>query len=252
MWDRRPATIVTSMGGQRVIDNNPPPVGVDPEAFSEFLLKLPHIPRAVDVVYASRLYKTALGLIESQPDIAYQLLISTVESLADVAFGDFEPEESEKLATKQNVQQRARDFGLDEEKVKQLALDACEGQHWLKKKFKKFILDFVPLEKLATKDRVFLVPKNLCPQEEDLPKVLSQIYDARSGNLHSASPFPRSIGIGTSPMIKITQLPVGWFQQEDVPPVPWFERVVSLAARRFLIEKGPVTQAPFVESEGMF
>jgi hypothetical protein len=140
-----------------------------------------------------------LELIESRPDISYQLLISTVESLADVAFGDYEPEQSEKLATQVAVQQRARGFGLAEEQVTQLALDACKGQRWLKRKFKKFVLEFASLEELGVKDRVFLVPEHLCPPKEDVPKALGRIYDARSGNLHIASPFPKTVGIGTSP-----------------------------------------------------
>lgn len=121
VWGPRPLTIITTMEGQQVINNNPPLVGVDPWALSEFLLRLPNVPKADQLVYAARLYRAALEIIENRPDIAYLLLISTVESLADMAFGDYQPEESEKLLTKPAVQQLARDFGLNEEQAKRLS-----------------------------------------------------------------------------------------------------------------------------------
>lgn len=246
-WNRRPLTVITGIEGQRLVDNNPPPMGVDHEALTEFLLKLPTMPNAVEVVYASRMYRAALELIESRPDIAYQLLISTVESLANVALGDYEPEESEKVANKAAVQQRAREFGLSEDQAKLLCLDACRGDRWLKRKFKKFLLDFASLDDLATKDRVFPVPESFCPPKEQIPQVLGRIYDMRSGNLHSASPFPKHVGIGVTPWIKVGQLPVGWmFKQLEVPPVPWFERATSLAAQKFLAEKSSLKSAPFL------
>jgi hypothetical protein len=250
VWSRRPATYLTSMEGLRVSDNNPPPVGVDHEALADFLLKLPTIPNAVEIVYASRLYRAALELIESRPDIAYLLLISTVESLAAVALGDYEPTELEKLGTESAVvvQKCALKLGLDEKKAKLLALESSRGAYWLGKKFKKFLLDFVSLDELAAKDRVFLVPENFCPRKEDVPKALSRIYDARSGNLHRASPFPKSVGLGTSPWIKPGQLPTGWMFESsfEVPPVPWFERVVSIAALKFLLEKSSAKSVPFL------
>lgn len=244
VWTQRPATASANFEGP---DNSPPPVGVDPQVLTELLLRLAEIPQAMEIVYASRLYRTALELIESRPDIAYQLLISTVESLAAVALGDYEPEDSDKLAMTLAVQERARHFGLDEDRVRQLGLEACKGQRWLKKKFKKFLLDFVSLEILAEKDRVFLVPEHLCPPPDNFGETLGRIYDVRSGNLHAALPFPRSVGIGISPQIKWRNLPVNPLTRPPVPPVTWFERVVSTAARKFLLDRALVKSAPFLE-----
>ena len=99
-------------------------------------------------------------------------------------------------------------IGLDEEQAKQLALAACQGASWSNKKFRKFFADFVSRDQLAGKDRVFMVPENLCPSSgEDLSKALDRIYRIRSGNLHSASPFPKSVGVGTSPWIKWRHYP---------------------------------------------
>jgi hypothetical protein len=247
VWAQRPATVITGLNAREVIDNSPPAVGVDPEALAEVLLRLPGISGAQEIVYASRLYRTALELIESRPDISYQLLISTVESLAAVALDEYEPEESAKLATALAVQQRARAYGLDEEKVKQLALDACSGQRWLKRRFKKFLLDFAPPETFSEKDRVFLVPDYLCPPAEDYSKTLGRVYDMRSGNLHVASPFPRSVAIGTSPLIRSRDLPPNLLERPEIPPVAWFERMVSKAAREYILGRVSVNSAPFVE-----
>lgn len=248
-WSQRPITVLTSMKGQEIIFNNPPPVGVDPNALSSFLLKLPGLPNAVNIVYAARLYRTAFELIESRPDIAYLLLISTVECFADLAFIDYDPEQSEKLETPEAraVQKRARDFGLDDDKARQLGLEACKGNRWLSKKFKRFLTEFSSPEELAERDRLFALPEYLCPPLEEFSKIFGRIYSARSVNLHQAVPFPESVGIGTSTTVSWRQLPLSWpFDQPDIPPVTWFERAVSQAVHRFLSEKGGVATKPFL------
>ena len=101
------------------------------------------------------------------------------------------------------------------------------------------------LDELAVEDRVFSVPEKFCPPKEEIPKALGRIYDARSGNLHKAVPFPGYVGIGTKTTISISQLLPMFSQQVEIPPVVWFERIVSLAARRFLLEKSAVKSTPF-------
>jgi hypothetical protein len=88
IWKRRPATIITTVHQQNFILNDPPPVGVDDGALATLFKTLPTIEHAENIVNAARLYRTALELIDSRPDIAYQLLISIIETLADVALAD--------------------------------------------------------------------------------------------------------------------------------------------------------------------
>ena len=83
--------------------------------------------RAENIVHAARLYRTALESIESRPDIAYQLLISTVETLASAELADYEPTETEKIETKRQVQEEALKCNLSEEKANRLAILACQG-----------------------------------------------------------------------------------------------------------------------------
>jgi hypothetical protein len=247
VWKKRPATVITEMRRHQLIDNDPPPVGVDPGALAEILKKLAALAVAKEIVHASRLYRTALELIESRPDIAYQLLISTVEAFASLVLADYEPEHSVKIDTKRTVYKHALKYGLSQQQANHLTLLACQGMGWSKRKFIKFLADRVSPSALAQKDRVFLIPQHLCPPSEDLGKTLARIYEARSGNLHSGSSLPRSIGIGTSPLIHARSLPLNPLKPEDVPPVPWFERVVSLAAQKFLLDQTGVNSHPFSE-----
>ncbi len=244
-WRRRPATIITSLAGQEFKSNDPPPVGVDPEALAQFLVALPSVPSAADIVYAARLYKSALELIEDRPDTGYLALVSVVESLANVALNEFEPDEAEKVKFQAPVEKRAREFGLCDAQARALALEACKSQRWLKRKFVKFCVDYCRVEDLKDPDRVFLVHEHLNPPVAEFEKVLGRIYDARSKNLHAGSPFPPGIGIGMSPLIKVRDLPVDPLGRPEIPPLPWFERIVSTAARRFLIPAGP---APFADT----
>jgi len=246
VWEPRPLTLITSMEGQKIVNNNPPAVGVDPWALAEFFMQLPKMTRVDQIVFAARLYRAALEMIGPRPDIAYLLLISTVESLADVALNDYEPTESEKMEAKPSVRQCARDLCLTEEQTRQLVVAACKSDQWTTKKFKKFLLDFVSFSELKVEDRVFTVPSFMCPLEEEIPRTLGRIYKARSDNVHVASPFPRSIGVGTTTGIDVRALPPNWISgaRPEIPPVTWFERVVWLAASRFLLERSGVKSTP--------
>ena len=243
-WRRRPVTVITRRAGQEFKSNDPPPVGVDPQALARFLIGLPSTPNAQDIVHTARLYKSALELIEDRPDTAYLALVSVVEPLASVALDDFEPDEAEKVKSKTRVVKRAREFGLDEAQARALALEACKGEKWRTRKFVKFCVDYCGARELKNPDRVFLALEHLNPSEAEFERALRGIYGARSKNLHAGSPFPPGIGVGMSPTVKMRDLPVDPLGRPEVPPVPWFERIVSTAARKFLI---PAGSAPFAD-----
>jgi hypothetical protein len=249
VWRKRPLTIITSYDGQRVECNDPPPTGVDENALKQILERLPQLPAVEQMILACRLYKTALEIIESRPEITYQLLISVVETMMGVALLDYKPAETEMLQTKRGrrVQEKARAFGLDEKQAKTLALEACRDERWLGRKFKKFILDNVSPEEIDNKDPVFPGWDFFRPGREHFEKVLGSIYNARSRNLHQGDPFPAGVGLGTS----TTGVPMHVFFKglgpKDVPPVAWFERVVSTAARRYLVAQCSVDSEPFAD-----
>jgi hypothetical protein len=244
-WPRRPLSVITSHSGQTVEFNQPPPVGVDHEALAAFLMRLRARDKAQDIVYAAKQYKTALELIEDRPETAYLALVSVVETLATIALEKWEPEESDRIAVKANVVKRARDLGLCEEQAKQIALEATKGDRWLARRFVKFCLDYCPLSELRTADRLFMLPDFLKPAESDFEDCLKRIYRARSKNLHVALPFPRGTRIGTGPMIDVRELSSRLLGKLEFPPATWFERVVSIAARKFILDDAP---APFAQT----
>jgi hypothetical protein len=155
------------------MSNDPPPVGVDAQALGRFLTELPSMCNAQDIVHAARHYKSALELIEDRPDTAYLALVSVVESLASVALRDFEPDEAEKIKVQASVEKRAREFGLCEAQAKALALEACKGYGWLKRKFVKFCVDYCGAAGLKDPDRVFIVLDHLNPPEGEFENALA-------------------------------------------------------------------------------
>jgi hypothetical protein len=54
-------------------------------------------------VASARIYALALELIRDQPDLAYQLLISSVETIANEALRDFKPDDAAKVKHQQAV-----------------------------------------------------------------------------------------------------------------------------------------------------
>lgn len=234
-WPRRPATVTTTISGQTFKSNDPPPVGVDENALQKFLDELPSKSHANKIVYAARAYKSALELIVNRPDTAYLALVSVVETLADIAFPDFTPSNEERIQVKSKVRKRALSFGLNDSQADALALEASVGDRWLSRKFVKFCLEYCSKEEIKSPDQVYIVLEHLNPPDSDFEKSLKQIYRARSTNLHVASPFPAGIGIGMSPLVNMRDLPLGIVGRPEIPPIPWFERVVSIAARNYLI-----------------
>jgi hypothetical protein len=242
VWRRRPISIITGQDSQRVEFHNVPSTEVNDEALKEVLLKLADLPAVEKIVRACRLYKTALELIERRPDIAYQLLISATETIAGVAT-DYKPDEATILAAERPLLREAQAHGIDQAIAKALALAASGDNPWASRKFKKFITDNVSAEEVDSEDAVFPWAC-LRPSPEHFEKALDNIYDARSSNLHRGKPFPRWIGVGTSPTADPKDLPWTGLAPDDIPPVVWFERVVSTAVRRHVIRECAVAE-PF-------
>jgi len=248
VWKPRGSTILTrGPHDQEVISYDPPPVGVLPDMLHSLLLKLPALPEGPRIIRAARLYREALELIETRPESAYQLLISVAETLSNAKPNCFEPTEQDRLDSKRAVYDMAVRFGLSADQAKQLALKAAEGNRWTKRKFKAFLSNRVKPDELAVKDCVFHCVEQLVPKTADFDKALGGIYDLRSGNLHEGMPLPRSVRIGIGAMIAARDLPLNPLLPSEVPPVVWFERVVSLAVRRYILDATSTRASPFAD-----
>jgi hypothetical protein len=126
-WPPYPATVEIGWDSQEVCDNNPPPKAVDPGALTALLLGLPQLAYAESLVKSARLYARALELIREQPDIAYQLLISSVETIANDTLQDFQPDDDEKVKHKEAVFNLAKTLGLEEKIARDLGIRAQMG-----------------------------------------------------------------------------------------------------------------------------
>ncbi len=244
-WKPRHSVVITrGPREQEVTSYEPPPLAVYPDVLEAFLLKLPSLAEGERIIRAARLYREALELIETRPDSAYQFLISVAETMSNAALPDYAPPRDEILQNERAVREMAIQFGLTQDQADELALAAARGNPWTKRKFRAFLSDRIKPEELLTKDTVFHPLEHLCPATEKFSKALGNVYDLRSGNLHEGKPMPRDTRIGTGPMIKVRDLPLNPLAKPDVPPVVWFERVVSLAVRRF-IQYASMGSSPF-------
>jgi len=229
-WPPYPPDRIIGWDRQEIADNNPPPTPVDPDMLTALLLGLPRLEHAKSIVASARLYTLALELIREQPDIAYQLLVSSAETIANQTVP--EPDDNAKLEYQRGVFNLAKKLGLGEEMARKLTLKACETKEgWVKGKFRKFLTEYIDASVWDKEDDLFRVPLNLLPQREDLHKTLGKIYDARSGATHSGHQFPMSASYSGGPKIPsrvaMAQL------SSDFPPVGWFERIVNTAISTF-------------------
>lgn len=233
-WERQPATVVYGSGGvERVIDYNPEPKPISSRKLQKLFLSLPSSPYAESIVNSARLYALALERVGQDVDIAYQLLIASIETIANDFYRRDAPTESEMIKVKKNVADLAIQLGLTEEKGKQLAIEACKGVSWHARKFSKFLIENTG-DELWTKDDLFKLPELLLPKKSDFELAIDEIYRARGKASHSGGTYPASARIGTR-----STLPAGVLLDIDpserpFPPIAWFERVVDSAITGFV------------------
>jgi len=226
-------------GIEKIIDYNPPPLAVLPDDLQSLFAALPELPQAESFVFSARLYALALEHIRDDVDIAYQLLISSVEAMATDALGSFTPTESEMVKAKKSVAKLATEFGLPEDKARQLAIEACKDIPWSRRKFTKFICDYTD-DALWTEDDLFTVPSNFLPKKVKFKSALSKIYSMRGKATHRGHSYPAIARVGTGPTIPSeAMLDIGGVLKPDgpqsvFPPIAWFERVTNYSLCGFL------------------
>jgi hypothetical protein len=230
-WPPHPARLVVGRNSKEIEDYNPPAKPVDPGALTALLLGLPQVPHAESIVASARLYALALELIHDRQEIAYQLLVSSVETIASETLPD--PDEDEKARRMQPVSDLAKTYGLEEGKARSLAITACNVEtRWSTRKFKKFLTDNTD-NRIWEEDDLYKVPLPLLPRQENFQQTLSKIYTARSAATHAGQQFPVTASYSGGPEIS-TRVAMKMFSLDSVfPPVVWFERVVNMAIRTY-------------------
>ncbi len=170
-WKERPFQFLYGLKDVKVKSYQPPPVPFDSTGIMQTLLALPKLNLASAFVRAARLYALAMERIESQPETCYQLFISAAETMAGAVLKNWEPDTDGKIASKSGLVSFAmKKEGLSKDVADRLALEACKGNPWSGKKFKKFLLDNLDRDAIKGEDDLFIVPDYLCPSENDVER----------------------------------------------------------------------------------
>lgn len=233
-WKYKPSTFVHGPGGiSDITDYNPSPLGIDPVWLENLLASISQHRFAESIVLSARLYSLTLQQLEQDIDIAYQLLIASIETVANSALKNYTPTENERIEVKRSVANLAKEFGLSGEQANLLAIEACRGIPWASRKFTKFIVDNTS-DKLWEKDDLFKLPSSLSPKREDFVSLLDTIYSARGKLTHGGHPFPPSSAIGVGPTAPSRAFISIFQSSKSFPPIVWFERVVNNAINGFI------------------
>ncbi len=238
-WPSHPYTFITGWNTLEVKNYNPLPKPVDPRKLAPLLLGLPGLEHAQSLVASARLYALALELIHERPDISYQLLISSVETIADAALSSFQPPVDAKVEHQKAVFDLAISFGIQQEQATRLAIEACKLEYWVKRKFKKFLIDNAGDSIWSEQDDLY--PHGIdmfVPQRDAFERILGKVYNARSKATHTGQPFPVTASHTGGPTIPM-RIASALFRSQSsesttvFPPVIWFERVVNDAICHF-------------------
>ncbi len=233
-WKRKPYSVETSMKGQQIIDHNPKPVPVYSDILSAKLNSVPKLDHPEAYLRAVRLYTEAMRIIEDWPEMAYQLLVYSVEAIAGAVYKDYRPSRTDMINTKSQVARHAQELNVSKEDAEGLAVSACEGMSWSRRKFKLFLTQMID-EDLEKADDLFVDMKGFTPTLDRFETFLNAIYDGRSGVAHGGNAFGDAIRLGMGPTIppRVSHEILSG-REFEIPPVCWFERVVNFALNGYL------------------
>ncbi len=233
-WRRKPVTFLYGFNGiTKIVDYNPPPLGVDPALTEELLQNLPRLAEAESIVSCARLYSLALGQLDRHVDIAYQLLIATIETIANEVFRSYRPADDEIIESKKSVAELARKFSLSNDQATQLVFEAAKDNPWTSRKFTKFLVDYSD-DSFWSEDDLFKLPISFQPKKEEFESTLNMIYRARNKLLHHGSSFPPSSMLGIGPTAPNRAFLEFFDAGRHFPPIVWFERLVNLTLNQFI------------------
>jgi len=240
-WHQHPAVLVYgSKGVERVIDYNPGPKGIDAGELCAWLSQTAAVPDLDGFLRSARAYAEAMEVIGSNPQLAYLMLITSVEAIACSTLHDYTPSVEDRIQAKQGVVRTAIAFGLSDAQAKELALKATEGDRWVAAKFVGFLMEYANPSAWA-EDDLFRIPVLGVPESDSFEKALRSIYRTRSRATHSGAPFPGTASLGTTRLVDDAALFQVFGDEAMFPPVVWFERVVNEALRNYAARTASAT-----------
>ncbi len=142
----------------------------------------------ISLIRAARLYQDSLWIAESEPSLAWVMLVSAIEVVAHQWKKDSEPPEQLLQYSKPDLHKYLKDNIKEEEKINKIAellANICGST----KKFVNFTLEFMPPASAKRPPPAFQHSWEKDKMEDSLRK----IYDHRSNALHGGIPFPFSM-----------------------------------------------------------
>ena len=183
-WRYEPQPVVRVQPNRLIL---PSVVGTHPMSQLEIMKSIPRIEpaRYVNLIRACRSYQDALWIAESEPNLAWLMFVSALETAAnDVYTTDASP--SERLRTsKPDLGELLKEHGGDKlvDQVAELIADTFGATQ----KFIKFTLRFKPNEPDQRPDQEYCQVKW---SNSGLRDILYKVYQYRSRSLHGGIPFP--------------------------------------------------------------
>jgi len=149
-------------------------------------LPLLSAPDAVALIRAARLYQDALWLVESEPELAWLLLVSALETAANRWGRGISESAVERLQdSKPKLHEMLEGAGVPGlvEKVAEEIADTLGAT----RKFKGFVMEFLPP---PPAERPPMIACQLSWDPTNIRKILGVVYKYRSKALHEGTPFP--------------------------------------------------------------
>ena len=180
-------------------------------------------------------------LVESQYEIAYQLLISASETIANIALKGWKPSDDD-ILIKENCLYKHLQNKLSDDDAKRIALARGKKERYSKQKFIKFLKDNIDNELFKTKDDLWVDYDYLKPGQNIQERYPTYMI-IKAELLMPAKAFLLAHSIGPS-----TQIPAQVVQEtfdhiqnqtEIFPPIGWFERVVQNAIMNYVRSQLP-------------
>jgi len=224
---------------------SPPPFGINSPAFVTILkgFSATTEPQSQAIIGAVQFYHAGLSLAAFDRSVAYTSLVSAIECLAGFHYEDltFSFDDVQKFQRSNQILSKieALEGGLS--LVSDLKSELLRAERFLRKKFVKFLVEFVPNQFWTTRDEIYDY-ENVFPalNESNFESCLKLIYDQRSKYLHGGQPFPIYVEFGirrTHPSNMMGELFNLRGKNKYLPPFAWFERLTHFVIIEYMRRK---------------
>ncbi len=142
------------------------------------------ISTAIAIMRCARLYQNAMWIVDSTPEIAWLLLVSSVETAANCWRVAKDSPVERLTSSKPNLALLLTNSGGDE-LMQKVAIEIADYMG-ATKKFVDFLINFLP----PAPDKRAASYSQIVWEQKEMKKSLSAIYNYRSQALHQGIPFP--------------------------------------------------------------